>query len=472
MGAILSLAAPRGPIYDYNEVLQSENCKKSKMPSCFDEDNSRLIHSLPDELSMQILARLPRIHYFNLRLVSRKWKATVMSSQLFKLRKELGMTEEWLYVLTKVEEEKLLWHALEPLSRKWQRLPPIPNVICEEESRKSLWNMMGPSIKFADFIRGWLGHKGGSSHMEFCGCAIAALDGSLYVLGGFSRASTMKNVWRFDPILNEWTEVAPMSIGRAYCKTSILDNKLYVVGGVCRGRGGLAPLQSTEVFDPHTGTWSQVPTMPCSRAHMSPNAFLADVLKPIATGMTSYMGRLFVPQSLYSWPFFFDAGGEIYDPKTNSWADMPNGMGEGWPARQAGTKLSVVIDGQLYACDPSSSLNCGEIKVYDKKEDAWKVVTGNVPINDMANSECPYLLAGFHGRLHVITKDANHDIAVLQANTQDNFSPLPSSSTSLSGGSSNEFPDSLAETETVIWKVIASRDFGSAELVSCQVLDT
>ncbi|XP_022768288.1 F-box/kelch-repeat protein At1g22040-like [Durio zibethinus] len=471
MGAILSLAAPRSWINDCNEVSLSETCKKQKKSPYFDEDSSRLIPCLPDELSMQILARLPRIHYLNLRLVSQKWKATVMSPLLFKLRKELGMTEEWLYVLTKVEEEQPQWHALDPLSRKWQRLPSIPSVICEEESRKSLWNMVGPSIKITEFIRGWLGQKGGSDPTQFCGCAIGSVDGCLYVLGGFSRASTMRNVWRFDPILNAWSEMTSMSIGRAYCKISILNNKLYVVGGVSQGRGGLIPLQSAEVFDPHTGTWSQVPSMPCSRAHMLPNAFMADVLKPIATGMASYMGRLCVAQSLYSWPFFFDAGGEIYDPETNSWADMPTGMGEGWPAKQAGTKLSVVVDGELFACDASASLDSGIIKVYDQKQDAWKVFIENVPIKDYGNSESPYLLAGFHGRLHVITKDANRDIAVLQADPQDNFSPLLSSSTSLSGGSLPKFHDSPAESEPVNWKVIASRDFGTAELVSCQVLD-
>ncbi|XWS15051.1 hypothetical protein CRYUN_Cryun35bG0061200 [Craigia yunnanensis] len=418
MGAILSLVAPRNSINDYNEVLKSETCKKQKKLSCFDEDSSRLIPRLPDELSM---------------FVSQNWRATVMSPLLYKFRKELGMTEEWL---TKVKEEKPLYHALDPLSRKWQKLPSIPSFFCEEEYRKSLWNMVGPSIKIAEFIRGWRGHKGGSDHTPFCGCAVGAVDGCLYMLGGFYRASTMKIVWRFDPILNAWSEMASMSIGRVYCKTSILNNKLYVVGGVSRGQGGLTHLQSAEVFDPHTGTWSQVPSMPCSRAQMLPNAFLADMLKPIATGMTSYMGRLCVAQSLYSWPFFFDVGGEIYDPETNSWSDMPNGMGEGWPARQAGTKLSVVLDGELYGCDPSGSFD----------------------------SESPYLLAGFHGRLHVITKDANRDISVIQADPQDNFSPLSSNSTSLSSGSLHEFPDSLAESEKVNWKVIATTDFGSADL--------
>ena len=62
--------------------------------------------------------------------------------------------------------------------------------------------MVGPSIKIAEFIRGWRGQKDGSDHTPFCGCAIGAVDGCLYMLGGFYRASTMKNAWRFDPILN------------------------------------------------------------------------------------------------------------------------------------------------------------------------------------------------------------------------------------------------------------------------------
>lgn len=472
MGSFLSLAVPKIRTRDYNEICQNENCKRQRMSSSFDEDSTRLIPSLPDELSIQIIARLPRISYFDVRLVSRKWMATVMSPELFKLRKELGTTEEWLYLLTKVEEDKLLWHALDPLSRKWQRLPMMPNVVYEDESRKGssglwMWNMVGPSIKIAEVIRGWLGWKDSWDQMPYCGCAIGAVDGCLYVLGGFSRALTMKCVWRFDPIQNAWTEVTSMSTGRAYCKTSILNNKLYVVGGVSRGRGGLTPLQSAEVFDPSMGTWSQVPSMPFSKAQVLPTAFLADMLKPMATGLTSYMGRLCVPQSLYSWPFFVDVGGEIYDPETNSWVEMPNGMGEGWPARQAGTKLSVVVDGELYAFEPSSSLDSGKIKVYDQREDAWKAVIGKVPIYDFADSESPYLLAGFHGKLHVITKDARHHIAVLQAD----LCSSPSSSTSLFATSLNEHSDTVAESDAVVWKVIASGDFGSAELVSCQVLE-
>ncbi|CAK9160453.1 unnamed protein product [Ilex paraguariensis] len=473
MGAILSLNNAKARTGELYEVLQSETCKRQRTSSSFWEENPRLIPSLPDEISIQILARLPRVRYLDAKLVSKSWKAAILGFELYKLRKELGTTEEWLYILTKINGDKLLWYALDPLSKKWQRLPPMPNVAVENGSKRGLsglrmWNIVGSSIRIADAIRGWLGRKDALDQIPFCGCAIGAVDGCLYVLGGFSKSSALRCVWRYDPILNAWSEVSPMSIDRAYCKTGVLDDKLYVVGGVSRGRGGLTPLQSAEVFDPHTGLWSQVPSMPFSKTQVLPTAFLADLLKPIATGMTSYRGKLYVPQSLYCWPFFVDVGGEVYDPETNLWVEMPIGMGEGWPARQAGTKLSVIVDGDLYALDPSSSLDSARIKVYDNLDDTWKVVEGDIPIRDFTDSESPYLLAGLLGKLHVVTKDANSNIAVMQADRQND---LGASTSTPADNSSEELSVSVTGSETNIWKVIATRTAGSAELVSCQTLD-
>ncbi|XVE93095.1 hypothetical protein REPUB_Repub01dG0160500 [Reevesia pubescens] len=190
--------------------------------------------------------------------------------------------------------------------------------------------------------------------------------------------------------------------------------------------------------------------------------------------MTSYRGRLFVPQSLYYWPFFVDFGGEVYDLEVNSWVEMPVGIDEGWPARQAGTKLSVTVDGELYALDPSSSLESARIKVYDHQDDAWKVVVGEVPIPDFTDTESPYMLAGLLGKLHVITKDANYNIAVLQSDVQSHFTLLPSASLSSSDNSSGvraESAESATAFETDLWRVIATRTAGSSELVSCQTLN-
>ncbi|KAK8462447.1 hypothetical protein SEVIR_1G209100v4 [Setaria viridis] len=425
MGSILSATgSATAKSMDRHETSGTDPNKRVKVSAYEYGMNRRIIPTLPDELSFQILARLPLIHYLNLKMVCRAWKAAITSHELSQLRRELGVTEEWLYILSKVEANKLDWYALDPLFQKWQRLPPMPSFVNEEESNRTgssgfrMWNVVGSSIRIADFVRSWFWRRNGLDQMPFCGCSVGVADGSLYVVGGFSKAVALNCVWRYDPFLNLWEEASPMMTGRAFCKATFLNGKLYVVGGVSRGRNGLLPLRSAEVFDPKTGLWSELPEMPFAKAQVLPTAFLADVLKPIATGMAPYK----------------------------------DGLGDGWPARQAGTKLGIVIDDKLYTLEPSSSLDSGQIKRYNSEEDTWVAITPQVPVNDFTDAEAPYLLAGLRGRLHVITKVANNTLQVMQAVVQNSA-------------------DNRASEENVLWTPVASRNFGTAELVSCQVLD-
>lgn len=140
-------------------------------------------------------------------------------------------------------------------------------------------------------------------------------------------------------------------------------------------------------------------------------------------------------------------------------------MGEGWPARQAGTKLTVTVDGELYALDPSNSLDGAKIKVYDCEDDAWKVVAGDVPIRDFTASESPYLLASLLEK-----QDANHNIAVLLADLQNHLAPFPSASSSVDNAL-HEHAEPRAESERDLWKVVATWNVGSAELGSYQTLN-
>lgn len=477
MGAVLSSNSSRNGAREHFQVLENEVRKRRRLSSNIFEDNARLIPSLPDEISIQILARIPRIYYLKMKLVSLAWKAAIVSGGLFNVRKELGTTEAWLYVLTKVECDKLLWHGFDPLSRRWQRLPTMPSNAFETESRKGstkagMWNVVSSSIKVADVIMGWLGRRDPVDQIPFGGCAIGAANGCLYVLGGISKASALRCVWQYDPVQNAWCEVSPMSVARAYCKAAVLNNKLYVVGGFSRGPGGLMPLQSAEVFDPHTGVWSRIPNMPFSKAQVLPTAFLAELLKPVATGVTSYRGKLFVAQSLCCWPFAVDVGGEVYDPELNSWVEMPSGMDECWPGKERGSKrLSATVGGELYALEPSSSLDTAKIRVYDHHDDTWNLVREEVPIYDFSDSESPCLVVGLLGKLYVISKDANNNVTVTEVDVQTN---LPSFALPPSDSPDETVDDhiELAPTsETPCWRVVATRYAGSAELLSCQTLD-
>ncbi|MCO5583219.1 hypothetical protein L7F22_037127 [Adiantum nelumboides] len=378
MGALFSTAS-RQPSSE-PPAPPSTSCKRPRLATVQTEmENAQIIPGVPDELSVSILARVPRGCHPSIRRVCRRWREAFVSAELYNIRRELGVTEEWLYVLVRDEEENLSWHALDPDTGKWQRIPPLPDIILDDNTASispstthGWWGLS--SFKVRDLLRGLFGRKDATDKSSFCGCAAGSVGGCLYVLGGFSRASAMRSVWLYDPRTNAWKEAAAMGTPRAYCKTALLHNKLYAVGGVNRGHAGLTPLQSAEVYEPTADTWTPIPSMPFTKAQVLPTAFLADMLKPIATGMASYKGKLFVPQSLYSWPFFVDVGGEVFDPVSETWSEMPRGMGEGWPAKQAGTKLSVVVDGSLYALDPTSSLDGSKIKVYDNEADSWKVV--------------------------------------------------------------------------------------------------
>ncbi|KAE8672689.1 AGD2-like defense response protein 1 isoform 1 [Hibiscus syriacus] len=370
------------------DVSQDGTCKRQLSSSGF-EENPRLISSLPDEISYQILARVPRINYLNARLVSRAWKAAITSTELFNKRKELGTTEEWLYILTKV------WLV------------------------SGCGMLSDPALKLQMLLGLVLG---GRMHLRECRFVDVqwVLLMAASVLGGFSRASALRCVWQYNPVLNSWSEVSSMLTVRAYCKTAILNDRLYAIGGVTRGHGGLTPLQSAEVLNPRTGVWSQIPSMPFSKAQVLPTAFLADILKPIATGLTTYRGRLFMPQSLYCWPFFVDVGGEVYDPDVNSWVEMPAGMGDGWPARQGGTKLSIAVDGELYALDLSNFPESVKIKI------------------------------------HVITKDGN-SISILQADLQSHVSSPSASSSDSYADAHPESAGPATAIKTVLWRVVATR---------------
>ena len=86
--------------------------------------------------------------------------AIVMSLDLFKLRKMFGTIEELLYLLTKVEEDKLVWHAcFGPFFKRIVEIAHDAQYCYEDDSTKGsiglwMWNMVGPSIKIAEAFLG------------------------------------------------------------------------------------------------------------------------------------------------------------------------------------------------------------------------------------------------------------------------------------------------------------------------------
>ncbi|KAK6038481.1 kelch repeat protein [Cooperia oncophora] len=80
----------------------------------------------------------------------------------------------------------------------------------------------------------------------------AVLDGHLYAAGGRDESSNdLSSVEKYNPLTDEWTEVAAMKEKRAEVKLVVANEKLYAVGG-----HGTSDQDSVEVFDPKTNKWA------------------------------------------------------------------------------------------------------------------------------------------------------------------------------------------------------------------------
>lgn len=84
--------------------------------------------------------------------------------------------------------------------------------------------------------------------------AVAALNGKIYVFGGFNRENWSANnsVEIYDISKNSWSFGPPMPTPRSWMKAKLIKNKIYVIGGV-----GYGYRKDVEVYDPINNRWEK-----------------------------------------------------------------------------------------------------------------------------------------------------------------------------------------------------------------------
>ena len=88
--------------------------------------------------------------------------------------------------------------------------------------------------------------------------AAAAVDGTLYVIGGSTVDGNTAAVYAYDPAADEWTEKAPLPGPRFNHSAVALDGKIYVLGGFAEGE----EQRDVYIYDPAADTWSEGPPLP------------------------------------------------------------------------------------------------------------------------------------------------------------------------------------------------------------------
>jgi DNA-binding CsgD family transcriptional regulator/N-acetylneuraminic acid mutarotase len=106
--------------------------------------------------------------------------------------------------------------------------------------------------------------------MPRSGYALAAVEGKIYLFGGWDGSSYQDDVWIYDPDEDSWSEGTAMPTARAFAGAVSLNGQISVVGG--ENRSGL--LQVHEQYAPvddQSGTtpWSNRARLPEGRSHIA-----------------------------------------------------------------------------------------------------------------------------------------------------------------------------------------------------------
>jgi len=186
--------------------------------------------------------------------------------------------------------------------------------------------------------------------------------GRVLVTGGFGDSGILASAEVFDPTTETWLFLGLMGQPRYGHTATLLPNgKVLTVGGRSIGDLEFIALNSAEVFDPDTGSWS--PILPMTQARVFHSA------TPLPNGKVLVAGGSEIGTSLDSV--------EVYDPAIRVWSSTG-----GLLQPRAEHTTSLLPNGKLlvvggYRTD-GTNLDSAELYMTTQGDDAWRPVITDV----------------------------------------------------------------------------------------------
>ncbi|MFS1514772.1 kelch repeat-containing protein [Chengkuizengella sp. SCS-71B] len=104
------------------------------------------------------------------------------------------------------------------------------------------------------------------------------LNGEIYAIGSSGNASnTLNTVEKYNPITNIWAEVASMNNYRGEFEAKVIDGKIYVFGGSDQRFSPTQYLDSVEVYDPTSDTWTELSNMNYSKGRFQTELYNGNI---------------------------------------------------------------------------------------------------------------------------------------------------------------------------------------------------
>ncbi len=225
----------------------------------------------------------------------------------------------------------------------------------------SLWVLRAGRVqRLADLESPWHEHwdeqprmpAGNHDHI------FARIGDRLYTAGGktffgwpASEWVNLDNVWSYHILSGTWRVEPPMlEPGKAYSGIAVLDDELWLLGGLFRADGGTQATATVEIFDPHTRRYRLGPPLPRKAGQvvaLTVNGRLYAVGGADDEGPTAEV--LSIGAGETSWRVDAPAPGPVFQAS------------------------GCVLNGKLYIAAGTSS-QCLGLFVYDPEQDSWSQI--------------------------------------------------------------------------------------------------
>ncbi|GAP96873.1 hypothetical protein NIES2104_34200 [Leptolyngbya sp. NIES-2104] len=197
------------------------------------------------------------------------------------------------------------------------------------------------------------------------------LNNKIYVVGGILNPFTKftAHFESYDPVKNAWTALRPLPEARHHITLSAVNGLLYGVGGFTGGFPNWRALPTMFIYNPASNTWTRGIDLPAARGE-GVSAVVDDKIYLIG-------GRVRATDDARLFNDHIDSvRNEVFDPTTRRWSTRANAP---TPRNSA---ASAVIDGKIYvvggrkfaknADGTARQVNVPNLEVYDPKLDRWE----------------------------------------------------------------------------------------------------
>jgi len=258
---------------------------------------------------------------------------------------------------------------------------------------------------------------------ERFGLTSSVVDGRIYAIGGSqARDHYLPTVEEYDPATDSWVSRGDMPIAIAWHSTSAVDGKIYVIGGGTPD--GL--LENVWEYDPATDTWTEKGPMQPPRTMHSTS---------VVNGKIYVIGAVLPEDRALT---------DEYDPATDTWeekAPMPT------PRIQISTS---VVDGIIYAIGGGEYVHdsgVATVEAYDPATDTW---TTKAPIPTARGF---FSTSVVNGKIYAVGGSAGYmGYETLTSNTVEVFDPATNT---WAVGAELSIPRGALTTSTVNGKLYA-----------------